>query len=359
MELGILGLAYLAYKNSELVMIFFGAFSFCFVLALIISKKWKQFISYMVMGLCGMAYIWLTTDFINILLHPTNYSAKKSKAVSASLNIATFSMDLIKINIGKYMKFFSDSYFGNYLIVLMTAIVLAVYSLWICKRKNSCKLSAYGHKTGSNTMELSGGKLSLKNFKLSPESGFICVVSSAAAIYTLVMALADLRAERYLCIAFVLYSIVFWYVLDRILNKWLSKKLVFGWYIILTATVVMSALAPFKTRDVGIAYIYEDDRSFKDALGLYQDMNVVLAFTKGTGAEIYDCMNLMSEKAYIYAVDLDDYAHDEEKFSDEFLLWARSDQDITAVLGNLAEHGYTFENLGQNHTSQAYVCSRQ
>lgn len=352
MELVILGLAYLAFKNSQLVMIFLGTFSFCFVIALIISKKWKTLISYMAMGLCGVIYIWTATDYIGMLLHPEDHLLEKNKAVKASLNIAAFSLDLVKQNLRNYVKFFGDSYFGNYFIVLITAVVLTIYSLWICKQKNDNKTSV----SSKSILGMMSCRLSLRNFKLTTESQFIFVVLGTSAIYTFVMALADLRAERYLCIAFVLYCIVFWYILDRILYKWLCKELVSGWYRILTVTAILCALIPFKTRDVGIGYIYENDRNFKSALEPYRDMNVVLAFTQGTGVEIYDCVNLMTEKSYIYAVDLDEYAYDEEKFVDEFLLWARSDQDVSPVLRNLAQHGYTFESLGQNHASQAYAC---
>lgn len=351
MEFGILGLAYLAFKNSQLVMIFFGTFSFCFAIALITSKKWKPLLSYVVMGICGVVYIGVTTDYIGILLHPTNYSGK-NKAIKASLNIAAFSMDLVKNNLGKYVKFFGDSYFGNYFLVLISAAVLTIYSLWMRKRKIGNKSPIFG----SAVLKMTSGKFSLRNFKLTSESRFIFVVFGTAAIYTFVMALADLKVERYLCIAFVLYCIVFWYILDRILNKWLCKELVSGWYIILTVTVILCALVPFKTRNVGIGYIYENDRNFKSALEPYRDMNVVLAFTQGTGVEIYDCVNLMTEKAYIYAIDLEEYAYDDEKFTDEFLLWARNDQDITPVLDGLSDQGYESANLGQNHASQVYVC---
>ena len=48
-EIGILALTYLSYKNSELTL-FFGAFSLCFVIALVITKKWKRLISYIITG---------------------------------------------------------------------------------------------------------------------------------------------------------------------------------------------------------------------------------------------------------------------------------------------------------------------
>lgn len=401
-ELGILGLTYLAYRNSELTLIFFGAFSFCFVIAMIISKKWKSFISYIVMGLCGVVYIWVKTNYIEILLHPANYpqtSPDPNKAVGASLMIAEFSMDLTKTNVLNCIKFLEDCYFGDYLVVLMVAVALTIYSLWIRRRKKDDELPTAPYITRPDTLiamavwigllglsfymnkgviicvgivcilmsrslyELTGYKIRLRNVKLSPESGFVCVLLGAAVIYTLVIAMANLVARRYFCIAFVLFCIAFWYILDRILNKCISRELVFGWYIILVASVALSALVPFKTRDVGITYIYEDDRSFKSAVEPYRDMDVVLVVyvDKNTGrvyrGETYDCVNHMSENSNIYAVDLAEYLYDEVGFTDEFVLWGRNDQDISLMLNDLAEHGYEVESLGQNHISQAYVCS--
>lgn len=396
-ELGILGLTYLSYKNSQLTMIFFGAFSFCFVIALIISGKWKPLISYMVMGLCGVVYIWVRTDYINILLHPTDYP-ESMKAVVASLSIASFQMDLTKTNVLNSMKFLGSSYFGDYLIILMAAVALTIYSLWIRRRKMNDELLIipYIFKPRPDTLiaiaawigllgfsfctnrgviicvgsvcilllrflyELTGRKIRLQNF-LSPESRFVCVLLGTAIIYTLVIAMADLTVERYFCFASVLFYIVFWYLLDRILAKRIRRELFLGWYIILAASVALSTLVPFKTRDIPYAYIYEDDRSFISALEPYRDMDVVLAaYVYNLGwisrMEIYDCVNLMSENSNIYAVGVIEYFFDEEKFTDEFVLWARNDQDILPILDDLAEHGYEFESLGQNHISQAYVC---
>lgn len=401
-ELGILALTYLAYKNSQLTLIFFGAFSFCFVIALIISKKWKPLISYIVMGLCGVVYILVKTNYIDILIHPTEYSPKTStgpnKAVTASLSIATHSIDLTKNNVLNSMKFFVDSYFGDYLVVLMAAIALTIYSLCIRRRKKNDELQTIPNMTGLDTLiavavwigllglsfytdrgviicvgivcilmsrsiyELSGYKIRLRNFKLSSESRFVCVLLGTAIIYTLVIAMANLVSRRYFCIAFVLFSIVFWYILDRILTKCIRRGLAFGWYIILVAFVALSALVPFKTRDIGIADLYEDDRNFKSAVQPYRDMDVVLVVYVDKSTEriyrgdTYDCVTLMSEDSNIYAVDLAEYLYDEARFTDEFVLWGPNDQDILPILDDLAEHGYVVDNLGQNHISQAYVC---
>ena len=304
------------------------------------------------MGLCGVVYIWMKTDFIDIMLHPAEYSTRylaslgQNKAVGAILTIATFPIEVTKTNVLNCMKFFGDCYFGDYLIVLMSAAALTIYSLWIRRRK----------------YELTGCKIRLRNFKLSQESGFVCVLLGTAIIYTLVIAMADIAARRYFSIAFMLFCIAFWYILDRILTKCIYRELIRGWYIILAAFVVLSALVPFKTRDIGIGYLYDDDRNLKSAVEPYRDMDVILVVhvDKAIGriyrGETYDCVNQMSEKTNIYAVDSTEYLYDDVGFTDEFLLWGGNDQDISSILNDLAEHGYETESLGQNHISQAYVC---
>lgn len=344
-EFGILGLTYLSYRNSQLALIFFGAFSFCFAIALIMLKKWKPLISYVVMGLCGTAYVWVTTDYIKILLHPTDFLQSGNKAVTASLSIAAFSIDLTKANVLKCRKYFGAFFFENYFIVLMAIIALTMYSLWMRRRKKDETRLLCG---------LTECKIRLRNFKLSPESGFVCALLGAAVTYTLIIAMANLVTRRYFCIGFMLFYIAFWYILDRILTKCIRRELCSGWYIILTTAVALNALVPFKTREIPLAYIYEDDRSFISALEPYRNMDVVLA--ELNGMEINDCMNLMSENSYIYAVRLGDYSYDEEKFADEFVFWTRNDQDILPILNDLVERGYEVESLGKDHISQAYVC---
>lgn len=395
-EIGILILTYLAYKNSELTLIFFGAISFCFTIALIITKKRKQFVSYVAVGICSSIYILAKTDYVNTLFHPAKYSAVNNAAVGASVRISKASLGVIKSNLYWLMELIEHSYFGHYLVILVAAISLTAYSLWMLSRKRDDSLQKklvtvrrdmmitmavwvgllvlFSYRSMGITvcvivicilfvrlvLELIGDRINLRKVRLSPESGFICVLLGTAAIYTLVATMADFKVWRYYCFAFVLIIIVFWYIWDRILTKFVPQEMVCGWYVILLASVSLSTFIPFRTRN--IEYIYEDDRNFKYAVEQYKEMDTILVVYENKAYEIfsrhetYDCIYQMSENSNIYVVYIEKYLYDEANFTNEFIFWGHKDMDLSAILDNLSEHGYEIESLGTNHVSQAYMC---
>lgn len=401
MEMGILALVYFSYKNSELTMIYFGAISFSFVIALLLTRKWKQLISYAAFGLCGLVYIAVKTDYIYILLHPTDYAVGNNVAVDISLRISeVLKEDIVDVftgYLGWVVQLFSDYYFGSYIIFLLAFIVLTVYSLWKYSNSNMeetdlhmntgklkpitliavvswfglFKLSGYVNKGEFVScivllilvlyavLEMLGIKIAFWNIRLSHEAGFTCILLGSALIYTMVAALAGFTTWRYYCFGFVTHIIFFWYGLDQILKRLPRIKMERGWYYILTFFVVVSALTPFKTRN--IEYIYEEDEDLKSRIYQYRDMDTIIFpyvnETYGiTTHEIYDCVYQMSEDADIYAVDFAQYSYDEVEFPETFVLWSHEARDISIVINDLAEHGYEVENLGTNHVSQAYVC---
>lgn len=348
-EIGVLALTYLSYKNSELTLIFFGAFSLCFVIALAVTRKWKQLISYTIMGVCSFIYILFTTEYVAVLMHPTEHPAAGRVAREASLSISKLSFgDLIeriswlKEKIGIY-------YFGRYSIILLTAAVLVVYSLWIHYRKR---------KEAQSTFESFNIRSPLQERKISQESGFLLVLLGTAVIYTLIAATAALQEQRYYCFTILLTAVIFWGALDRLLKK-VPPEMLRGWYVILTLAVTAIALIPFKTRYID--YIYEGDRDFKSALEPYRDSDTVLLVRLGglgvpDAHYYYDCINLISENAEIYLVDMEAYSFGELDLVDEFVLWDRQSNDPADVLDALTAQGYEVERLGANHVSQAYIC---
>ncbi len=401
MEIGILALAYLSYKNSELAVIYFGAISISFVIALLLTKKWKQFISYMAFGICGLIYIAVKTNYIDILLHPADYAVGNNVSVDISLRISEALGGEIVDTINGYTKWmiqlFSDYYFGSYAIFLLASMALTVYSL--CKFSSSnteetdlhlntgklkpitliavaswfglFKISAYVNKGEFVScfvlfilvlyavLEMLGIRITFRKIRFSHEAGFACILLGAALIYTIVAALAGFTTWRYYCFGFVTIIIIFWYGLNQIIKRLTLTKMERGWYYILAFFVMISALVPFKTRS--IEYIYEDDEELKSRIYYYKDMDTVIfpyvnEIYGITTHEIYDCVNQMSEDADIYAVDFGQYSYDAVDFPETFVLWSHEARDISIVINDLVEHGYEVESLGTNHVSQAYVC---
>lgn len=349
-EMGIFALAYLSYKNSELTVPYFGAISLCFIIALLMAKKWKRLVSYTMICICGVAWFFFRTDYLHILFHATDYSVKNSNvAVKTSVRIAQASIWDIKSYVCWVAELFSDYYFGNYMIVLAAVIVLMAYSIWKCsyrKRDNLNKRSSF--------------KISICTVGLNQETGFACVLLGAALLYTIFTALAGFSTWRYYCFGFVTLIIVFWYMLDRIIKKPVLGEAKTGWYIILTVFVIASILTPFKTRNV--QYVYEEDEELKNCIEQYKDMDTILVCSVDAPDEfllrhdVYDCVNQMSENSRIYAIDIAEYTYDSVDFPGMFVLWSHYRTDISGMMDDLTEYGYEIESLGTNHVSQVYVC---
>mgnify|MGYP007035337741 CR=1 FL=1 len=349
-EIGILALTYLSYKNSELTLFFFGAFSLCFVIALVITKKWKRLISYIITGAVAFVYILITTNYVGVLLHPTAHPEASGTALRASLRVAEPSLAAIASRIFLVTEWIGTYYFGHYIVILLAATALIAYSLWVHGRKK---------EEGTPAFEAFHLKSDLKNRKISQECGFILVLIGAAVFYTLFAALAGFKLQRYYCFTILLAAVIFWGLLDRLIKK-APSEMRRGCYAILAAATVLSALIPFRERHVD--YIYEDDRDFIAALEPYNDRDVdtVLLVRRVDGAPhpfaIYDCVNLTSENSDIYLIDMESYSYEELDFSDEFILWDRENKDSSEVLNDLAAHGYEIESLGTDHVCQAYIC---
>lgn len=347
-EIGILIVTYLSYKNSELTLIFFGIFSFFFVIALAIAKKWKRLVCYMIMGICSFIYILVTTDYVGILLHPAEHPDANGTALKASLRMTEPSFNAIGSRLSLAWKWIGTYYFGHYSVILLVAAALAAYSLLFYVKKK---------KYGQSASVPFGTKNGPAHRKISRECGFILVLLFTALFYTLFAAMAGFKAQRYYCFTIFLAAIIVWGILDRLL-KWVPQEMLRGWYIILAAGVFISAIIPFQTRQID--YIYEEDRTFISALETYRDTNTVLLVRRESGVPhpftVYDCINLTSENTDIYLIDMAAYSYEELNLTDEFILWDRLDRDPSDVLNDLSEHGYEIESLGTDHVSQAYIC---
>ena len=89
-------LVYIAYKDSELTMPFFGALLVCFTISSALAGKRKQVISCIIVFSLGLSFLLVTTNFIGILIKPTAYQYLNNVWVSSSLNISNASIGTMK-----------------------------------------------------------------------------------------------------------------------------------------------------------------------------------------------------------------------------------------------------------------------
>ncbi len=394
--------AYFAYKNSELTLLFFGAFMGCFLVAAFFTKKWRHLISNIVLSILGVAYIALSTDFIGILLHQTEYDAGGA-ALEASRNIANASFGTVKNYLIWVKTLFETYYFGNYRIIYLligaVTIVLVlnnekheknfltfdikniriqeIKGVTVCALVCWVAIYLFARKFGQGVRissivlllillvgfaEATGYIISFKKPPVSSDGMFICILFGAAVMYTIFCAMCGYSTWRYYCFGFTSFSIILWFIIDRVLKKSFLRETKRPLVRVLTVFVVINSLIPFKTRN--IEYMYEDEHGFIFNVRNNQPLDVVMYTTTVAGwvetrHELYDCVNLVPAEAKIYIVNLGLYEYEQVDYPAEFMLWCHSSSDMTVVLDDLAHHGYETLDLGADHCSHAYVCSLQ
>ncbi|WP_034445944.1 hypothetical protein [Butyrivibrio sp. AE2032] len=336
---GIYVLIFFSYNHTELTIPYFGAMSVCFIIGLIRTKKWKQVISYSGFMLLGGIYVISSTDYLQAVLNPAEYTGSSVVSRIAE-NLLHPSFDAISYYFTFLKGVFAGYYFGHSGLLALAVITVLLYLIF-----------AYKVVT-----------IDFRKLKMGSDSAFILVIAIAAIIYTMFAAIEDFSdgGSRYNFFNFVCATIVFWYIVDRLTVKIEPegiRKRTFG---IIAFWILIIALMPFVTRNV--EYIYESDADFKARIEQHSDEDVVL-YVKDldgdiTNHELYDCVHQMPDESSIFAVDLLTYQYDKVAYPDSFVLWSKDGYDLDLVISDLRESGYSIEDLGVNHVSCAYYVTR-
>ena len=120
-EMGILILAYLQYKNTELIIAYFVIISVFFAIACIGKKKWKQLIPCIVVGGLGLIYILMNTTYLWQLLNAGNID-KPSRFLGAVYDLLNPSWKDIVDYTKSVAKMYTNYYFGHLYVVFITVI---------------------------------------------------------------------------------------------------------------------------------------------------------------------------------------------------------------------------------------------
>lgn len=390
-------IVYFSYKNSELTMIFFGAFMSSFFVALWATKKWKILFSCIISCILGVIYVAVSSDYIGMLLNPQNYSNASSVAVGASKNIAASSAVTLSAFMMWVLKLFSTHYLGSYWLLYFLAAAVTVCLIITSEGTEQTQVPFSWREIRRETFfsaiiwfllllvswkighgiyfclavlcfvfvwgarQAMGYSNSVKDWKLSSDTTFILVLSWAAIVYTLFEALCKHNIWRYYCFGFVSIAIVTWYLVDRLIRRKVFEQSKNSLIILLSIFVIANIFITMRSNN--IEYIYREDRKFIDIVKKYSDYDVVM-FLKRNGysvvsrEELYDCVHIMPPTASMYMIDMDKYDYTETDYPDKFLLWSHKTRNLTDVTNELAERGFEIKELGSDHCSVAYLCLR-
>lgn len=398
---GVLALAYLAYKNTELTIPYFGAVTFCFVVVAMATKQWAKVAWGAALGLAAAAYVLMTTKYVKVLLHAEEYSPNVDTATAVGNRIWSASLRGLRKGLGAVAQLIANDYLGNLVLAVLCAGLIAMYLLW---RRNAQgeALPPHWRLIGATSLLIAlwglfwwlschtlGWRLGIaglcvlalfvvvaatrgcqglrahfrEKLPYGPETGFVCILAGAFVIYAVFVAMAKLTLWRYCCFAILTMPVLIWYVIDRAISNFVAVTARKGVWTLLACFVMLAALSPFQARNVH--YVYAEDQYLRRKIEPYVAMDTLLISGKDRfGAilkqDIYDCINLMSGSARICAIDVDAWESTRLEFPNEFILWSHVvRRDITPVLNDLTRHGYHIVLLGANHVSQVHICKRR
>ena len=110
-----------------------------------------------------------------------------------------------------------------------------------------------------------------------------------------------------------------------------------------------------------IEYIYLEDRPLLAALNDCKIADSVIIYTDEEDAThvVYDCVNLMPDKARIYPVKRTCHHINTAESPDNLLIWVKNGEPIRPCVEDLEENEYQIELLGRTHASDVYVARRK
>ena len=337
-------IAYLSYKDSELTVLFFAAFWFPFSCALIYKRKKRQLIACAAVVAAGMVYVITKTHIISVLLHPESYQDRMYIGINASENIRNVSAWTVKWYLSWAKGLFENQYFGSASMIVILAVAILAGLLFAIPTDTGITIYKPRIRRGSTDTTI-----------------FVLVILAEMILYTTFALLCEFAIWRYYCYGFVSGTIAIWYFIDRFVkNETLkyAKRVITS---ILAVFVVINALIPFSRRN--IENIYEEEADFIEKVNDNDNLDVVLISGMEDGEisrhEIYDCVNIIPESSSIYIADIDQYENGSIPFPDEFILWTHEGRDVEKVFGDLKHSGFAIAELGSDHCSEAYVCSRK
>ena len=392
-ELLILALVYFSFKNSELVIPYFTTLWACFVIASLAKKKRKQSVTGLAVCAFGIIYIATQTRILSVLLRLGNnqnadsvWEGSRDSIVESVNNLSTYTI----MDFFMWIKgLFETHYFATrpVLYILLCAVTLCLIFTFVpegqysvdVKRINPVAIAALVFWLGvfglsfvlGHGKEISGVMiycvliiifvqsigLKIKKFapELSADSLYVLILCIAAVASIIFGGLCSFRIWRYYCYGFVSLTIVFWYVIDRVLKRPTLAHSRHSVIVVLVIFVFINSILPFKTRNV--EYIFEDERDLIRSINEMGDVDVVLFLTDDDGLSkhtLYDYVNIANDNSKILINNLDKYEFKSMDYPDKFILWAHSETDMDSVVDDLESRGYEVNELGTDHCSRIY-----
>ena len=340
MAVASLGLLYLALRNSELVVIYGGMLVLGYGIALAVSGKRARAVIYLAPILVvTLAYLWLKTPFIDMLLNPQGYVHEGWPKGTVVENLLTTTPATFFSFLGWCLWRLGWTLFGSPVTGLL--MVVAIVAALIAARRGTPPSGSDDEADVTGWGE--GHEL-------------LVVLALVVIVHLVFLSVTRLQITRYMMAVVPIASAVMWRLLDEpsrhleVCRKAAAIGLVLA---------LFGVVSPFMTRDV--EYLYDGDAELIQNLADYADTDVVcvMRVDEYAGHMIYDCIGHAGDSARIYPMSTGDAHIEADTCPDELLVWTSAGFDPLPYLDDLIDAGYTPSPLGSTHESDVYVFTRQ
>ncbi|MCR5464809.1 MAG: hypothetical protein K6F06_09800 [Bacteroidales bacterium] len=316
---------YLAFKNSELIVILGGALALFFAIGLIIRKRYTQALYYsapLIGG--GLFWLWRKSSLLSVFLHPARFAAKGSGAAARHtdylLNTTLFEKARALLH---SVKSFAETVPGSF--ELMVIILLLGLLLYLSVRKRS-------------------------SFRL-PDFYFIIIAVSF--VFWLFCGICGFHETRYYSFLFFLVFILIWGVFDLLVKSHSDHKIV---YKIASCLVLTMAVLPFYKRN--IQYVYEWLEPSIERINENSDLKSVVNYDPVYDYNAYYSTSLLKDSSVIYPVCQYPAGGELPDLPDSFLYWETYYWSPIETIKLIRKSGYSTEIIYDTGLATVYLCQK-
>ena len=339
-------LVYFALKNSELVFIVAGGLIGFYAFGLLLTRQWKKATLYMTTIIpVSLFYAVTKTPFVDMILHPANYIGLDGPQGWMTRDLLSMSSEKLLYFVRLYKRWLDEQMTGSKYVTFAFLIILLIL----------LEFRVFGRS-------LAGEKKSSEEEKKHKEKDeihkkrFVWIILCTELIYLLFCFFTCLPATRYVSFLFPFFPLLLWAAIDRLSEALKRRSLVMAGCALLTVIGILSGLL----HPERIEYVYLEDRPLLVALADCKITDSVIIYTDEEDAThvVYDCVNLMPDKARVYPVQEECHHIDTDKSPNDLLIWVKNGESIRPCVEDLEANGYQIERLGKTHASDIYTAHR-
>ena len=331
-----MALCFLAMKNSELVFILTGALIVSFSLTLLGKGQYRKALWYLLTTVpAGLYYAIKKTYYLDILLHPANYTEKKWPVDIMTNSVLGMTPAVFVSNAKKQFGVVATSLVGSrYLCWGFAGVLLIMLGIRLARRE--------------------------KDPPEPPEDkcrrGCFWVILGTTAIYLLFAILTASPVNRYLSFVFPLISILLWCGIALLA----SDNAVRNWAFLLCAALTVCGAVLQQAVHHNYSYFYPGDKEAVEAVEDSGVQDTIFVFSDVFAGEhaIYDFVNLLPDTARVYPVDKEHDHVDADKCPDDLLIWTYKGTEIDAYVEELTSGAFQITRIGRTHASDIYLAQR-